>query len=113
MKLVYKFQADNHVTSATHIQNDLNALAIWSSLSGLEFSVDKSSVMILRCPLPFPPLKLGEITIPVASEIRDLGIRYNCAFSLMSQPPWLGYYNKLNVNVYPPDVYVIVSFNRH
>lgn len=85
IKIVYKFPIKDTVTATNAVQTDLNSLTMWSSYSGLEFSTDKSLLLTYRCPSFPPTIKLGNSAIRVASETRDLGVRYSCTFNFTQQ----------------------------
>lgn len=84
-KLLYTFHKDNLTTTLPKIQADLNRLSQWSSAYELSFSVTKCFTLPYRCSLMNGDLQLCNANLPIANNIRDLGIRYSCTLSFSNQ----------------------------
>ncbi|MGL4480946.1 MAG: RNA-directed DNA polymerase, partial [Lactococcus garvieae] len=76
-KLVFSFPAHQKVMYIKLIQQDLQAISEWSKIWLLPFSVNKCSVLPIRCTIPAGTLKLLESDIPITSCVRDLGVLYS------------------------------------
>jgi hypothetical protein len=85
IKIVYAIHRDNPDKDFRAIQLDLDALSIWSNTSGLHFSAEKSFILTSGCPMPPHPFLLCTSTLRIASETRDLGIRYTRLFNFSAQ----------------------------
>lgn len=85
IKIVYTCDRSAFRNFVPHIQQDLDALSNWSSLSQLDFSIEKCQVLPFRIAPEAVSLVLCGKQIPVVPSVRDLGIRYSCNFNFSSQ----------------------------
>jgi hypothetical protein len=85
IKIVYIFPQGTLDSCLFNIQEDLNALSLWSQISGLEFSANKCQILPFRCLPPRDALSLYGSPIPVTDNTIDLGLRYSCSLNFTNQ----------------------------
>jgi hypothetical protein len=85
IKLVYTFHPGDLKQTLSYIKKDLKSLESWSDIWLIKFSPAKSHVLAFKCAIPTNAVSLHDVSIPVQSSVRDLGIRYSCSLNFSEQ----------------------------
>ena len=81
LKIAYSYDVDEFDSVMARIQNDLDALSLWSNANRLHFATEKCQVLMSREVKSHPNFTLSGNVLTVATQVRDLGILYSCKFS--------------------------------
>ena len=85
LKIAYAFYPGDLQRTITHIQNELNSLDDWSNIWQIDFSPDKSGIMVYKCTPPVNAFTLKGKVLISQNTVRDLGLRYSCNYSFSHQ----------------------------
>ena len=85
IKIVYTFSPLEASDTMHRIQADLDQLSAWSSVSGMNFSTSKCSILLYRYSSSLINLKLNGTPLSIVPTIRDLGVYYSSSFSFTHQ----------------------------